>query len=389
MKKLIMTAAIMVAANVGVYAQSSSDSNTTGDKYRVVTNSFWDNWYISGAFGGAIYSGDHSSKMSFGDRLFGSAGLAFGKWFSPSIGMRIGADWYNVKCLNGNNMHPDGGLYKDTPFYKSKFASFNYHGDALFNVSEIIFGYNPERFYSCIPYASLGYIVTRKAPRANNISGSLGLLNAFRVSDAVDVNIDLRAMAFSDEFNGYDVGHKNDGIFSVSIGLTLRLGKQGWDNQIGDPNLKYSESDLNALNGRLNSLRNENSNLKNQLANGGTDTLVKKKTIVAPVMIIFDLNKSVLRKDMRINLKFFAEQVKAHSNGVTYKITGYADKETGTPERNQELSRQRADAVYNCLVNEFGFPASQLKVDYKGGVGNMYYNDPRLSRATIAVAEDE
>ncbi|RKW44649.1 MAG: cell envelope biogenesis protein OmpA, partial [Porphyromonas sp.] len=38
---------------------------------------------------------------------------------------------------------------------------------------------------------------------------------------------------------------------------------------------------------------------------------------------------------------------------------------------------------YNCLVNEFGVPASQLIRDDKGGVENMYYNDPRCSRAVL------
>ena len=36
-----------------------------------------------------------------------------------------------------------------------------------------------------------------------------------------------------------------------------------------------------------------------------------------------------------------------------------------------------------CLVEEFGVPRSQLKSEVKGGVSNMFYNDPALSRAVI------
>ena len=43
--------------------------------------------------------------------------------------------------------------------------------------------------------------------------------------------------------------------------------------------------------------------------------------------------------------------------------------------------------MYDCLVNEFGVSGSQLRVDHKGGVGNMFYDDPRLSRAVITVAD--
>ena len=54
---------------------------------------------------------------------------------------------------------------------------------------------------------------------------------------------------------------------------------------------------------------------------------------------------------------------------------------------NERLSKERAEAVYDCLVNEFGVSGSQLRVDHKGGVGNMFYDDPRLSRAVITVAD--
>lgn len=49
------------------------------------------------------------------------------------------------------------------------------------------------------------------------------------------------------------------------------------------------------------------------------------------------------------------------------------------------MSKARAEAVYNCLVKEFGVPTSQLRVTYEGGVDNMYYDDPRVSRAVITV----
>ena len=70
-----------------------------------------------------------------------------------------------------------------------------------------------------------------------------------------------------------------------------------------------------------------------------------------------------------------------------YTITGYADAGTGSKRVNERLSKERAEAVYDCLVNEFGVSGSQLRVDHKGGVGNMFYDDPRLSRAVITVAD--
>jgi len=67
-------------------------------------------------------------------------------------------------------------------------------------------------------------------------------------------------------------------------------------------------------------------------------------------------------------------------------VSGYADAATGNKKINEKLSRDRAQAVYDCLTKEFGVQASQLEIDYKGGVDNMFYDDPALSRAVITRA---
>lgn len=78
-----------------------------------------------------------------------------------------------------------------------------------------------------------------------------------------------------------------------------------------------------------------------------------------------------------------AEVIKQGDPSTVYTITGYADAGTGSKKGNEKLSKARAEAVYDCLVKEFGVNKSQLKIDYKGGVENMFYDDPRLSRAVI------
>ena len=91
-------------------------------------------------------------------------------------------------------------------------------------------------------------------------------------------------------------------------------------------------------------------------------------------------------KDARANLGLLAEPIKASDPIAVYTITGYADAGTGSKKTNERLSKKRAEAVYDCLVNEYGVSESQLKIDYKGGVDNMFYDDPRLSRAVITRA---
>ena len=47
------------------------------------------------------------------------------------------------------------------------------------------------------------------------------------------------------------------------------------------------------------------------------------------------------------------------------------------------MAKNRAKNVFRVLTEEFGVPASQLVLDDKGGVENMFYDDPQLSRSVI------
>ena len=114
---------------------------------------------------------------------------------------------------------------------------------------------------------------------------------------------------------------------------------------------------------------------------GKREVFHKVNVVSSPYYVVFEIAKSELSKESKSNLAILAEIIK--TNNLHYTITGYADEGTGTESINQRLSRERAQAVYDCLVNEYNVPASMLKVEYKGGVGNMFYDDPSLSRAVI------
>jgi outer membrane protein OmpA-like peptidoglycan-associated protein len=68
-------------------------------------------------------------------------------------------------------------------------------------------------------------------------------------------------------------------------------------------------------------------------------------------------------------------------DNISYKISGYADMQTGSKAHNLELSQERAEAVYNFLVKEQGVDPKKLVIEAVGGVDIMYYGDRRLSRA--------
>ena len=76
MRKVIVLSALLLITGMSVYAQedySKSLKTTTtivenADKYKVETNRFWSNWFVTAGGGGLIFFGDHNMQMKFGDR---------------------------------------------------------------------------------------------------------------------------------------------------------------------------------------------------------------------------------------------------------------------------------------------------------------------------------
>ena len=395
MKKVIVLSALLLVTGMSVYAQedfSKSIKTTTtivenADKYKVETNRFWSNWFVTAGGGALIFFGDHNMQMKFGDRLSPALDIGFGKWFTPGIGVRFMYSGLTIKGATQNGSHSTGKVYDASQWLdEQKFDFMNIHGDVLFNASNLLCGYNEKRFWSVTPYVGLGWILTWETPRARNFNASIGLINSFRLSSAFDLNLDVRGTATKDEFDGGRGGRKEEGLLSVTVGVTYKFPRRTWGRSTVKT-ITFSDEELRLMREQLKAMNDENNRLKNELvetSNKVTERVVETNILSAPYLVTFQISRYALSNEARVNIGFQAKIMKENKNAV-YTIIGYADKGTGTKEFNQFLSKSRAEAVYNCLVNEFGVPASQLKITYEGGVDNMFYDDPRVSRAVITV----
>lgn len=389
-----MAAALVLAAG-SVCAQTEPVAQSTEvveeSTENVEINSFWSNWFISAGGGAQIYFGDHDRQASFGDRLSGALDIAVGKWFSPEIGVRLMYSGLSAKgaTQKGHLAHSTG---VDVPgkggngywLEKSKFNFFNFQIDAMFNASNIIWGYNEKRVYNLSPYVGLGVMRVSDKPAETAIAGHFGLLNSFRLTSCLDLNLDIRGTLVNDDFDGEPGGRKGEGLLTATLGLTYKFSPRGWNRGKNVIRTVYNTAEIKAMQEKLRQMSEENARLQDALAKGNQEeaqTIVKQ--IASSNLVVFPIGKSTLSNEARVNLGMLAEVIKKGDPHSVYTITGYADEGTGSEELNRELSKERADAVYDCLVKEFGISQSQLRIDYKGGVDNMFYDDPRLSRAVI------
>ncbi|MDD6438502.1 MAG: OmpA family protein [Prevotella sp.] len=381
MKKLFVILAL-AGVSLGAAAQETNADPTL--KYSVATNSFWSNWFIqAGVDWSAWYSGqEHGQGLArspFKDfRANPAASVAIGKWFTPGLGLRT-----KLQGIWGHQVNND---VKDGNFNSYWIAN----EQILFNLSNMLCGYNPTRVWNFIPFVGGG--VGRSMTHNYYATGlSAGILNEFRLSRHVALNLELGWNRYEGDLDGYDYAkHPNRGWDShdnnlyAELGLTFNLGKATWDKVPDVDAIKaLSQSQIDALNAQLNDANAENARLKNLLANQKPAQSVKE-FVNTPVSVFFNLNKTNIasQKDL-VNVKAVAKYAK--ENGSKLQVDGYADSATGKAAHNQWLSEERAKTVANELV-KMGVSRDNITTTGHGGVDELSpisFN----RRATVKVAE--
>ncbi|OJU49317.1 MAG: hypothetical protein BGN96_11015 [Bacteroidales bacterium 45-6] len=407
MSKNLIKGAILGALFLAAIGAKSQNATTTmvedsTNRYKVQTNKFFDNWFISAGIGGQVYLGKFDAQESLSKRITPTFNGYLGKWFTPGLGLRFGLDASTANGLSASSSNfyvtdpkstvkgADGATY-----YKQKIKYYHINAAALFNLTNIFCGYKESRFYNFIPYVGFGWLTSRKVDsREDELSVTGGLLNTFRLGKALNLTLDLKGTQINGRFDHegsyYDKQAANQ-IVSATIGLVYKFNKRNWDRCSSKTVTINNEDELNALRQKLDEANRNNDALQQQLANAGKPKIIEKiiekpsvgAAAASPMLVIFPMNKTTLSKDARVNVGFYAQVIKTGDPKAVYVITGYADKGTGSAQRNAELSKARAQAVYDALVDEFGISPSQLTTEASGGVDNLFYNDPAMSRAAI------
>ena len=391
--KAIKFIGILAAASFlfsfNAFAQEDNNVGANGEVVRgpYVTNGAFDNTFIN--FGAGINS---VVEKGFG---LGKMGLAtevdFGKWFSPTIGARLG--WHGLA-----NTSKSGELDK---------APYHYiHGDFLWNVSNAINGYKETRFWNFIPYVGGGVSLIKHHGLKQfdqELAAGVGLLNSLRLGERVNLNIDLGMVlgrAEASKMNGF-VG-RYVGFPSATLGLQFNLGRTGFDRLssvmpvIIPP--KFTDAQYDELKNKVAALEKENAQLKNKIADlenqlapfknlvdgqtylfqNGRFTAVDAK-VASPATVYFDLGSAKISDREKAHLEFFANSVV--DNATKLLLTGSADKQTGTHAGNQKLSEKRVDAV-KALLGKLGANTDNIETVANGDSNNVF-DTPAKNRCVV------
>ncbi|MBR6001328.1 MAG: OmpA family protein [Bacteroidales bacterium] len=396
----VLATSVLLAVSFSASAQENANRDENGSPVYgpYLTNRFIDNWFVG--VGGGINTFFDNSKLG---KVGGAFEIYAGKWFTPSIGARLGFRLGSDQVKDPTNFVTTDG----------KFGYNNVHFDLLWNISNTLSGYKETRLWDLIPYATFEGIWFRYRPegeekKTTNLSygAGIGLLNDIRLGKRLDFYIDLRGIVVPEsELRTITTGQFAF-IPSVTAGIIFNFGKTGFVRQSSvTPTVipvPFTEDQYNALKDKADSLAQENEALKNKPAvhdtvyiqNTVVNTVVKTVTDTVtvvkevPVEIqqtmkelsggLFPSGSSVLNKSTAVGLDKVADWIKENPN-AKIEIAGYTDS-VGSDASNLKLSQARAKAVYTYLVSK-GCNAKSLSYKGYGKKDPVADNDTAEGRA--------
>ena len=379
--------AVAMTASPALKAQENGNRDENGKVVRgpYETNRFGDNWFIGAGGGVNIFLNEGYDPV-----IGPSIDANLGKWFTPSVGMRVGYQGFKTNVSADNATQNFGYMY--------------FHGDFLWNMSNALGGYKETRFWNLVPYAHAGYFRTYGLNGSefydNEIAAGAGLLHNLRLIDRLDLIIDMRATVM----NGRAIG--TDGVSllpSVTAGLAVDLGFPNFvrtSTVVAALELANAEKSAIleaatlALEAANLALEEENMDLeKANAALAKENSALKKKPSgmdfttffenMSPATVYFEIGQAVLNEKEMEHLDFIAKNIvsSADKNTKIYlTLLGTADGNTGTMRRNQHLSEARAKYIYDILTAKYNISKERLII--KSEVVRKAAK-PALSRAVV------
>ena len=336
MKKFILIFVAMFTFATSMFAQEQT--NYTG------SSKFTDNVSVT-VQGGVLTSFDNF--YSGHTAMAPIALIGVDKYVNPWFGVGVEA-----RTLIGTG----NGAYNT----KTAFDWVNLSGYAKFNVLNM-FNYTGERrTFEPVVYTGIGWGHSTACLHTNQATYRAG----------VELNLNLgKEKAWGIILNPSVVWggmaenklNKHDGSFEVTAGVVYHFKTSNGTRTFAKPRL-YSQSEIDALNARINELNSKQAVVKEVIKNTSVTNVVESTYIVT-----FAKSKSYLTDEAKKNLD---------------KITGTVVIEAsaspeGTTKFNQKLSEDRANAVKSYLESR------GVKVTKATGLGVVGNESNRIAIVTV------
>ena len=352
------------------------------------TDEFNGHWFI-GVYGGI---GQTVGETSFGNLISPAAGFNFGYRFTPVWSLRAGIGGWQGK----------GALLAPTREYK-----FNYlqgSVDVMVDICSIFSGYRMSRALTPYLFAGAGVNGSFNNDEAQAFKssfpsdnllwdgskvfpvGRFGIGTGIRISDAVQFNVEVNGNFLSDRFNSKR-GSAVDWQLGAQAGFTFNIGlkKNRKSSAASQPYVAPAPAPAQEPAPKPEPEPQPQPQPEKQVEEPAPAP--QPAPVVEEYLdnVYFLIGKYEIRESEAAKIRTIASRLK-EAPTAKVSLTGYADAQTGTPERNYYLSQKRAEAVAAAL-EEAGITKDRIKVAYKGST-EAPYDKPEENRVVICIVSE-
>lgn len=198
---------------------------------------FKGDFFVGIGAGPSVYFGEQDRAMKFHHRIAPAMDVYIGKWIIPCLGVRIaysGGRAFGLTNADSGYTYSTGEMYEKWPEggskgnYKQRFNYLGVRGDLMLNITTLALGHNPDRLYDFTFYGGLGINKVYDELEASRFGLSFGIMNTFRLTNALDAVLDIHCTAVPEDFE-HEVGsrpgvdpdglYSHDGIMTAAIGI--------------------------------------------------------------------------------------------------------------------------------------------------------------------------
>lgn len=356
---------------------------TAQTKSRYYAESAKDNYFISLGVGAQLCVDPNASENGV-TPLFN---LSVGKLINPVWGVRGMVSGINTKLYS----YIDAEGYTDANAGRELDKNyFTVRVDGLFNISNAIAGYNPDRKFEFYGFMGPALQFAKAEVGGDSdlkalINGSVGLGAAYNINKNWALNLEVRGEVSESPFGDYSSTIAN-GFVGGTFGATYYFGGKKFVKVTNEALLVAANGDIQKYKELLAAEQANLAAVKDELAKEKAKAPVEivKEVEVAyagPRAIFFTIGSAKIDAKGMVNINLAADIMKANPD-VKYVVNGYADKATGSAKTNQKLSEKRAEAVYKALIKA-GVSESQVEWKGNGGQDNMFENSRALTRVVL------
>lgn len=379
MKKTLLAIAALLLASGAMLGQEKEKSY----------DEFSGHWLI-GVQGGI---GQTVGETSFGTLISPAASVWFGYQFTPVWGLRAGLSGWQAR-----GAVVDGS----TSVYRYNYVQGNV--DVLVDLCGIA-GYRVSRAVNPYLFAGIGVNGAFNNGEARDLSprlpednllwdgsrvfpaGRFGVGMGVRITDAVHFNIEVNANVLGDAFNSKR-GSAVDWQLGALAGFTFRIGlkkeRTAEEVPVVEPAPAAEPEPEPAA-------EPEPAPVASATAVAAAGQSLEGAEYAAPAFeaveenVFFLIGQSSIRESEASKVDAVADVLRANPQ-TRVTVTGHADRETGSTERNMELSRERAENVAAALIAA-GVEADRITVLYRGAEETPF-DTPEENRVAICVVDD-